>query len=45
MEYFKSHEPIIKEEANYKHLDDEAIEFYDDLDSEIDIELETEPMA
>jgi len=30
MEHFKSHEPIIQEEVNYEHSNDEAVEFDDE---------------
>ena len=45
MEYFKIHELIKQEEANYEHSNDEVVEFDDESNSKIEIELETDPMA
>ena len=45
VKYPKSHEPIIQEEVNYEHSDDEVVEFDEELDSEIEIELEIDLVA
>ena len=39
MDTFKSHEPVTQEEVDYEHGDDEVIEFDDEFNSKLEIEL------
>jgi len=44
MDTFKSHELVTQEDIDYEHSDGEVIEFYDESNSELEIELEIDPI-
>jgi len=45
VKHSKSHELIIQEEASYEHSDDEVVEFDQESNRNIEIELQIDPMA
>ena len=45
MEYFRNHESIIQEEINHVQLDEEVVNFDDELGREVEIELEIDHIA